>query len=83
MTPDSSDLDKQKFLYPLASYKGKFTPENLIFNANLQEFAQKVALICGLEANGKISPVDAYEQIRDLWEKLKQFKEENLEKDSD
>ena len=70
MINNNSDPEKHKFLYPFGNYQGKFTPENLIFNANLQEFAQKVSFICGLEANNKISPLEAYEQIRELWEKV-------------
>lgn len=75
--------DKDKFLYPFGKYKGEFTPENLVLNANLQEFAQKVSLICGLEANGKIKPLDAYDKIKELWETLKESKENILGQDND
>jgi len=63
------------FLYPRSSYRGDFTPENLVFNANLQEFAQRVSIICGLETGGKISGEEAYYQIKDLWKQLKQSKQ--------
>ena len=33
---------KDEFLYPLGNFNGEFTPQNLAFNANLQQFAQKV-----------------------------------------
>ena len=69
-----SNESRDKFLFPRARYYGDFTPENLAFNANLQEFAQRVATICGLETGGKISPEDAYEQIRTLWKTLKRSK---------
>lgn len=69
--------EKERFLYPRAPYRGPFTPENLVFNANLQEFAQRVAFICALETGGKISAPEAYEQIRGLWESLSRS-EENL-----
>lgn len=59
--------NKDDFLYPRSSYRGEFTPENLAFNANLQEFAQRVSYICNLETAGKISSEQAYQQIKDLW----------------
>lgn len=68
--------DKSDFLYPRSRYYGKFTPENLAFDANLQEFAQKVNYICGLETGGKISPDQAYEDIKGLWKQLKKSKKE-------
>jgi hypothetical protein len=63
--------EKDEFLYPRASYRGEFKPEYLVFNANLQEFAQKVSYICNLETNGKITTTQAYRQIKDLWKELK------------
>jgi len=70
---------KENFLYPQEKYRGEFTPQNLILNYNIQEFGQRVALICGLEANGKMSPVDAYNKIKDLWEKLDKSKQEIID----
>jgi hypothetical protein len=70
----SEQNDKEKFLYPYASYHGQVNPENLILNANLQEFAQKVANITALETSGKISPNEAYMNIKVLWEQLKNIK---------
>ncbi|BAQ65703.1 hypothetical protein [Geminocystis sp. NIES-3709] len=69
---DQNKQDKENFIFPHTSYRGEFTPENLMFNANLQEFAQKVSYICNLETNGKIPPQDAYKQIKNLWEDLRQ-----------
>lgn len=68
--------DKSDFLYPRSRYYGKFSPENLAFDANLQEFAQKVNYICGLETGGKISPDQAYTDIKGLWKQLKKSKKE-------
>ncbi|MGD1807676.1 DUF7219 family protein [Dapis sp. BLCC M126] len=65
---------KDDFLYPRSRYHGDFTPENLAFNANLQEFAQRVSLICGLETGGKLSSEEAYYKIKDLWKQLKKSK---------
>ncbi|MDR5639027.1 hypothetical protein QYC27_08670 [Thermosynechococcus sp. PP45] len=64
-------FDKEKFLFPTSRYHGAFTPQNLAFNANLQEFAQRVSYICGLETGGKISSEEAYNQIKVLWKQLK------------
>lgn len=72
-------LKKDNFLYPLGRYRGEFTPEQLAFNANLQEFAQRVSLICGLETGGKIPSKDAYRQIKQLWKDLKRSKKELLD----
>jgi len=73
-------FDKDSFLYPIGKYRGEFTPEQLAFNANLQEFAQRVSLICGLETGGKISSDDAYDQIKTLWKNLKDSKKELLDR---
>ena len=62
------------FLCPRSSYHGDFSPENLIFNANLQEFAQRVSFISGLETGGKISSEEAYNEVKKLWKKLKKSK---------
>ena len=53
-------------LCPIDRYWGKFTPANLAFNANLQEFSRQVSLIVALETGGKLSPQAAYEQIEAL-----------------
>ncbi|ERN40867.1 hypothetical protein KR51_00025780 [Rubidibacter lacunae KORDI 51-2] len=62
---------KERFLYPRHPYHGKVKPENLVFNANLQEFAQRVSYICNLETGGKLSSEDAYRQIKSFWKQLK------------
>lgn len=67
----ASDLSKEEFLYPRSKYYGKFSPESLVFNANLQEFAQKVSLLCSLETGGKIDQESAYKRIKMLWKELK------------
>lgn len=63
--------DSKDFLYPRGRYHGHFTPENLAFDANLQEFAQRISYICALQSNGKLSPEEAYQQIKNLWKQLK------------
>lgn len=70
----SAQITKSSFLYPQSRYRGQFTPEHLAFNANLQEFAQRISYICALETGGKLSPDEAYEKIRDSWKQLKRSK---------
>lgn len=48
--------------------------EDIIFDVNLQEFATRIGYICSLEANGKLTTVEAYEQIKQLWKQLKRTK---------
>jgi len=48
--------------------------EKMLFDANLQEFASRVGLICGLESQGKITQAEAYARIKELWKQLKQSK---------
>lgn len=64
------------FIYPRSTYRGAVKPENLVFNANLQEFAQRVSFISALETNGKLAPQEAYDQIQDLWQQLTLSKEQ-------
>ncbi|HHP7229241.1 MAG TPA: hypothetical protein ACFCUY_00090 [Xenococcaceae cyanobacterium] len=71
---------KNRFLYTINSYHGDFSFNHLAFNANLQEFAQRVAYICSLETSGKISTEVAYNRIENIWDKLKQSKKNLLEK---
>lgn len=67
-------MDKADFLYPRSRYRGTVKPENLVFNANLQEFSQRVNYICCLETGGKLSPEESYKAIKSLWKELKQSK---------
>ena len=64
------------FLYNRFPYQGQVKPENLVFNANLQEFAQRVNYICSLETGGKLAPEEAYKQIQALWKELQSSKEQ-------
>lgn len=69
-------VNKDDFIYPRGRYYGQVKPENLVFNANLQEFAQRISYICNLETAGKMSPEEAYENIKGLWKSLKQAKKQ-------
>ena len=66
--------DLQAFLYPLARYHREVRPHNLVFNANLQEFSQRVSLIANLQTNGKLSPEESYAQVEALWQQLQTSK---------
>jgi sigma54-dependent transcription regulator len=68
--------DRFNFLTPRGRYYGKFTPKNLMFNANLQEFSHRVGIICSLETGGKLTPEESYEEIQKLWKQLKRSKKE-------
>ncbi len=64
------------FLYPKSRYYGDVSPENLVFNANLQEFAQRVNYISCLASNGKLSIEQAFSDIEALWEQLENTKKQ-------
>ena len=71
----SNQLDS--FLHQNSRYNSQnFSPENLVFNNNLQEFTQKVGYICSLETSGKITSEESYKQIKSLWKELKRSKKE-------
>jgi len=76
-----SNLDKDSFLNPISNFRGKFSPQNLAFDANLQEFTNRISIICALETGGKISPNEAYQQIKELWNKLDQSRQNLLSDD--
>lgn len=78
---NTSDSYKQppeinNFLYPRSRYYGQFSPQRLAFNANLQEFSQRISYICALETGGKLTSIEAYQEIRQLWKRLKKSKKE-------
>lgn len=47
-----------------------------MFDANLQEFVQRVSYICNLQTGGKLSSEDTYEKIKGLWKDLERSKDE-------
>ncbi len=80
--PDHSDAERTKdhFLYPYRSRAhSDLSPGQILFSANLQEFSQKVSLICALESNGKLSPQETFERIRQLWTSLEGSKQTLLD----
>jgi hypothetical protein len=85
--PDSSasftDPDDAVVHAPIqgfSHYRGSdWTPERLAFHQNLEQFADRVGLIVGLQGNGKISQEVAYDQIRQLWASLRDSRSSLLE----
>lgn len=71
---EANSKDKENFLYPRSKYYGEVKLNSLMFNANLQEFFQKIGYITNLQTSGKISPQKAYKQIKTLWKQLKRSK---------
>ena len=61
---------KQDFLYPISPYHGSVTDDTVIFNAKLQEFAQKIGFIANLHTGGKLASEKAYCQVESLWREL-------------
>ena len=47
-----------------------------VFERALARFGDKVGLIAGLEIADKISPEDAYQQIKELYKELKTLRKE-------
>jgi hypothetical protein len=62
--PDANDLPGY------SRYYGKFSPQRLVFNANLQEFAHRVNQIANAQAQGQMTTADALHQIEHLWQEL-------------
>lgn len=60
-------MNLNDFLYPYAPYWGDGPPNAVLFNANLQEFSQKVGYISALHQSGKLTSQDAYRRIHELW----------------
>ena len=46
------------------------------FERTLARFGDKVSLIAGLELSGKLSPEDAYQQIKVLYKELKDLRKQ-------
>ena len=54
-----------------AKYHGEFSPQRLVFNANLQEFAHRLNQIVIAQGQGRMTDSDALRQIEQLWQALK------------
>jgi len=47
-----------------------------VFERALARFGDKVGLIAGLEISDKMSPEDAYQEIKELYKELKSLRKE-------
>ncbi|MBC6479523.1 MAG: hypothetical protein GDA56_18840 [Hormoscilla sp. GM7CHS1pb] len=65
-----------RILYSKSRYYGEVKPENLVFNANLQEFAQRVSYISSFASSGKITLDQAFSDIESLWQRLEESKKQ-------
>jgi hypothetical protein len=59
-----------EFLYSGCCNNESVTIEKILFDANLQEFAQRVRLITALENGGKILPHEAFIKLQAEWQKF-------------
>ena len=67
-----------------SSFHGKdWSPQRAAFHQNLEQFADRIGLIVGLQANGKVSQEEAYEQIKELWKILKISRNDLLPNNND
>lgn len=48
---------------------------------SLQTFASDIGIVCALEAGGKLTPQEAYKQIKTRWKQLKKAKKALYPKD--
>jgi len=64
-------MELNNFVNPRHRYRGPDKPENFLFNATLQEFAQNVSYVAALQTGGKITSSESYEQIKMGWKQLK------------
>jgi sigma54-dependent transcription regulator len=62
------------FISARHSYYGRVNPESLVFNANLQEFSAQVSYIACLATAGKLTALEAHQQIQQLWQDLDRSK---------
>lgn len=72
----TAQINKNQFLYPSDRYHGEFSPENLVFSANLQEFTQRASYIYNLQNSGKLNSQEAYNRIEALWKQLEHSKKQ-------
>lgn len=59
----------------------KHDPKDNAMDESLQAFANDIGIVCALEAGGKITPQEAYKQIKGRWKELKKAKKALYPKD--
>lgn len=60
-------------------YGPDWSPQRVAFHQNLEEFADRVGLLVGLQSNGKVTQEEAFDQIKTLWKTLKLSKNDLLD----
>ena len=69
-----------KVRWKVSSFHGEdWSPQWAAFHQNLEQFADRIGLIVGLQGNGKVSQEEAYEQIKALWSQLKGSRKDLLD----
>ena len=56
-----------------------WSPQRVAIHQNLEEFADRVGLLVGLQSNGKVTQEEAFDQIKTLWKTLKLSKNDLLD----
>jgi hypothetical protein len=80
-SPESS-LGVRSPMEAHGGYRGDdWSPNRLMFHQNLETFAERVGLIVGLQANGKLNQEQAYDEIKLIWKQLKLSRDELLKPD--
>ncbi|MGP1375400.1 MAG: DUF7219 family protein [Almyronema sp.] len=69
-------MNTSDFLFPRSRYYGPPTSENIAFDAELQVFSQRVSYIFNLQTAGKLSPQEAYQEVKLAWKSLKRKKKQ-------
>ncbi len=81
--PTAASAGSDGIRSPLESFShyhgDDWTPERVAFHQNLEQFADRVGLIVGLQANGKITQEAAYDEIKKLWTLLRSSRSSLLE----
>lgn len=69
------EMTKKEMIFPYSRYHGQSNPDDVVFNAYLQEFSSHVGIICSLQTGGKISPMEAITRLEKLWQELQTSKQ--------
>ena len=64
-------MTTSEFVFPRLEFHGEDRADYVRFDQELQDFAQRTAMISSLETSGKISPLEAYRRIEFMFHKLK------------
>lgn len=68
-------MEPKDFYAPIPPYSGPTNDvADHILNDHLQNFANEVSIITGLESGGKMTPQEAYRRIKAAWKLIKKTK---------